>query len=84
MQNKTRTSINTVADHGWLALFWRVVLVGLLTVGLINSAHAGAAEQARRIHERLTGVPPSDSDFILMRNAINGGDATIPGLGAGV
>ena len=76
MQNKTRTSINTVADHGWLALFWRVVLVGLLTVGLINSAHAGAAEQARRIHERLTGVPPSDGDFILMRDAISNGDET--------
>ncbi len=35
-----------------------------------------AAEQARRIHERLTGVPPSAGDFILMRNAINGGDAS--------
>ena len=76
MKNKTRTSINTVAYHGWLASCWRVVLVGLLTVGLINSAHAGAAEQARRIHERLTGVPPSDGDFILMRDAITNGDET--------
>jgi hypothetical protein len=55
---------------------WRVLFVGLLAVGLIASAHAGSAEQARRIHERLTGVPPSDTDFILMRDAITNGDAT--------
>ncbi len=41
MKNKTRTSIYTVAYHGWLASCWRVALVGLLTVGLITSAHAG-------------------------------------------
>ena len=55
---------------------WRVLFVGLLAFGLMASAHADSAEQARRIHERLTGVPPSDSDFILMRDAISGGDPT--------
>jgi len=76
MESRTQVNINTVKDTGWLVSFWRVILVGLLMAGLVSPAHAGSAEQARRIHERLTGVPPSDSDFILMRDAIASGDAT--------
>jgi len=54
---------------------WRVLFIAFLTIGLVGPVHAGSAEQTRRIHERLTGVPPSESDFILMRDAIASGDA---------
>jgi len=55
---------------------WRVLFIAFLTIGIVGPVHAGSAEQARRIHERLTGVPPSGDDFILMRDAITNGDAT--------
>ncbi|MEH6517035.1 MAG: hypothetical protein V7742_10145 [Halioglobus sp.] len=35
--------------------------------------HAGAREQAKRIHDRLTGVPPSDAMLDAMESAIAGG-----------
>jgi len=76
MESRTQVNIDTVKDAGFLVSFWRVILVGALMAGLITPAHAGSAEQARRIHERLTGVPPSGDDFILMRDAITNGDAT--------
>ena len=68
--------MKTVEDHGWLAHFWRAVLVGSLTIGLLSSAYAGSAEQARRIHERLAGVPPSETVLTQMRIAIDNNDAT--------
>lgn len=76
MESRTQVNIDIVKDAGCPVSFWRVILVGVLIAGLVSPAHAGSAEQARRIHERLTGVPPSASDFVLMRNAISGGDAT--------
>jgi ribosome modulation factor len=38
-----------------------MLLVGLVTAGLVSVAHAGPREQARRIHDRLAGVPPTDA-----------------------
>jgi hypothetical protein len=67
--------MKTVEDHGWLTPFWGAVLVGSLTVSLLSSAYAGSAEQARRIHERLAGVPPSETVLTQMRNAIDNNDA---------
>lgn len=50
---------------------WRVSLVAILAVGLMTPAQAGYREQARRIHDRLAGVPPSDSVLQQMEDAIN-------------
>jgi len=40
--------------------------------GVPLSTHAGAMEQARRIHDRLAGVPPTDQVLLDMVNDING------------
>jgi hypothetical protein len=37
-----------------------------------TGAHAGALEQARRMHDRLAGVPPSDQVLLDMTDDING------------
>ena len=40
-----------------------------------STAYAGPREQARRIHDRLTGVPPAPSVLDSMTTMIEGGDA---------
>ena len=47
-------------------------LVALLSLGLIANANAGSREQAKRIHERIAGVPPSDSVLQDMQDMIDG------------
>lgn len=44
----------------------------LLSVFATSQANAGAREQAKRIHDRLAGVPPSDSVLQAMEDDING------------
>lgn len=44
----------------------------VICVSLPQLANAGAREQARRIHDRLAGVPPSDAVLQQMEDAING------------
>ena len=45
----------------------------LLTVLAASPAQAGPNEQARRIYERIAGVPPSAAELASMATAINGG-----------
>ncbi len=40
-----------------------------------NDAFAGAREQAKRIHDRLAGVPPTESVLSSMESDISGGNA---------
>ena len=51
----------------------------LLSVGLVSVANAGPREQAKRIHDRLAGVPPSDAVLQQMEDAIN---PALPGTAA--
>ena len=53
------------------AWLWRVVLVGLLTASLAAPASAGYREQAKRMHDRLAGVPPTDQVLQDMQNALD-------------
>jgi hypothetical protein len=46
---------------------------GLLALGA-QPAAAGPREQAKRIHDRLVGVPPSDAVLSSMETSISGGD----------
>ena len=48
--------------------------VALIALQGATSALAGPREQARRLHDRLAGVPPSDAVLGQMETAINGGD----------
>ncbi|MGH8168079.1 MAG: hypothetical protein ACREQ1_12630, partial [Woeseiaceae bacterium] len=47
----------------------------LLCVALISSAAAGPREQAKRIHDRLAGVPPMEDVLFDMEVAIGSGNA---------
>ena len=58
---------------------FRVVLTALLGAVLIAPAHAGYREQAKRLHDRLAGVPPTAAVLQQMQDAIDPGqpgDAT--------
>ena len=61
--------------QGWTKALGRVLLVGLLTASMTLPAHAGNREQARRMHDRLAGVPPTDAVLTQMENLIAGSNA---------
>ena len=57
---------------------WGEAIVALLLIGLVlmsAAAHAGSREQAMRMHDRLNGVPPTQSVLDAMQAKIDGGDA---------
>jgi hypothetical protein len=58
-------------EQRWSTPLWRILLVAVLTAGLVAPAQAGSREQAKRIHDRLAGVPPSDTVLQQMEDAIN-------------
>ena len=58
-------------DQGWTTPLWRTLLVAVLATGLMAPAQAGYREQAKRIHDRLAGVPPTDAVLQQMEDAIN-------------
>ncbi len=61
--------------QGWTKALGRVLLVGLLSASMMLPAHAGPREQAKRIHDRLAGVPPTDAVLTQMENLIIAGNA---------
>ena len=50
-------------------------LILVLLMGATSFAMAGPREQAKRMHDRLVGVPPSDTVLNSMSAKISGGDA---------
>ena len=48
----------------------------LLAVQACNPAWAGSREQARRLHDRLAGVPPTDAVLTQMAADIDANNAT--------
>jgi hypothetical protein len=60
---------------------FQMATVGLLCFGLISTpavAQDGPREFAKRIHDRLAGVPPSDSVLNLMEAEVDPGQPGIP------
>jgi hypothetical protein len=56
--------------------FWpKAVLLGALLSAAASPAHAGAREQAKRMHDRIAGVPPSATVLDAMAADITGGNA---------
>ena len=62
-------------NQGWTQALGRVVLAGILMVGMAMPVQAGPREQAKRMHDRLAGVPPTDAVLTQMENLIAGGNA---------
>ncbi len=52
----------------------QTMLAAVLAILLAAPAIAGPREQAKRIHDRLAGVPPTEAVLQDMENAIVGGD----------
>jgi len=50
----------------------RCAIAGLLAVILTTSANAGDSEKARRIHDRLAGVPPTADEMLDLEGAMSG------------
>ena len=55
---------------------WQIALIGVLLAGLMATAYAGPREQAKRIHDRLAGVPPTDAVLQTMQDQVAGGNPT--------
>lgn len=62
----------------WLRNLRGVPLIATLALGLVGTwpdvGHAGPREQAKRIHDRIVGVPPSEAVLTSMEASIAGGD----------
>ena len=75
MTDNSRTRDITQSD---LSSGWRlfgIFAMGMLGLALAGTAFADAREQARRIHDRLAGVPPSESVLQQMEQSVGAGDA---------
>jgi len=64
------------AGHRERSRALRTLLAGLIALTLAAPAAAGYREQARRLHDRLAGVPPTDAVLQQMTDAI---DPALPG-----
>lgn len=55
---------------------WTLSLVAILSLGIISQVSvADSRDQAKRIHDRLTGVPPTEAVLNDMASQIGSGDA---------
>ena len=57
----------------------RFTLAGMLSVILVLPANAGDSEQARRIYDRIAGVPPTAQEIIEIESAMAGTNASCSG-----
>ena len=79
MKNRTWTRNRHADGQNLVGRLIQLVTFGFLSVALISTASAGPREQAKRIHDRLAGVPPSESVLQLMevRGSIEGLTASL-------
>ena len=74
MKNTTYTKEKFAGGLSRVIGPWQIALIGVLLAGVMATAYAGPREQAKRIHDRLAGVPPTDAVLQTMENQITGGD----------
>ena len=63
------------ANHNRLGRVGRSLLAALVTLQAVTPAVAGPREQARRMHDRIAGVPPSDAVLTQMASDISAGNS---------
>ena len=61
-------------DQGWTTQVWRFLLVAVVAMSMMTPAQAGNREQAKRMHDRLAGVPPSDGVLLTMEGMLAAGN----------
>ncbi len=62
--------VTASVNRGWLGL-----AATAFVLAFASGANAGPREQAKRMHDRLVGVPPSEAVLDQMAASITGGDA---------
>jgi hypothetical protein len=73
MKNRTWTRNEHAVGQHLAERLIQLLMFGLLCVALTSAAYAGPREQAKRIHDRLAGVPPSESVLSAMEANILAG-----------
>jgi len=66
MKYRTWTKTRYAEQHAKAGKLLRMFVVGLVSAGLVSIAQANPREQAKRIHDRLSGVPPTESVLSAM------------------
>lgn len=61
--------------RAWSRMLVGVVAVGVLATAWMPVAQGAARDQARRIHDRLTGTPPSETMLNQMASMVQSGNA---------
>lgn len=61
--------------RAWSRMLVGVVAVGVLATAWMPVAQGAARDQARRIHDRLTGTPPSETMLNQMTSMVQSGNA---------
>ena len=85
----TNNEQNDMTDSMWIGHkdgrfggVLRAALAAVLLTVLAMPANATPREQAKRIHERIAGVPPTDAVLLQMQNAISSSDPACAQYGA--
>ena len=73
MNNRTWTRNKHAEGRNLAGRLIKLVTFGLLSVALTSTAFAGPREQAKRIHDRLAGVPPTEAVLQLMEADVAAG-----------
>jgi hypothetical protein len=66
MKYRTWAKTRYVDQHAKAGVLLRMLVVGLVSAGLVSIAQASPREQAKRIHDRLSGVPPTEAVLSAM------------------
>ena len=74
MKHRTPKKMRQAIDQGWTTPVWRFLLVAVLAISMMSPAQAGFREQAKRMHDRLAGVPPGDEVLLTMEGMLAAGD----------
>ncbi len=71
MKNRTWTKNKVATGNTVVGSFIRMLLLGMLSASLASTALAGPREQAKRIHDRLAGVPPTETILLQMEEDVD-------------
>ncbi len=74
MKHRTWNNMRQAKDQGWTTPVWRFLLVAVLAMSMMSPAQAGFREQAKRMHDRLAGVPPSNEVLLTMEGMLAAGN----------
>ena len=73
MKNRTWTITKRTGGQARPGRLLPMMLIALLGTSIASNAVAGPREQAKRIHDRLAGVPPTEAVLASMEADIAGG-----------